>query len=169
MEDYGFSISRWQKTDSILSTINYLQTLYLFRFNIDIPVAAIDDRGLQAATKHGRSQTRKVCLVLMLTKICGDKTFRNRDPSWFFFFSWETRDQRFPGSLSLAPWGRVGENPGIEVGFGARWFCLREVFWDQFYNSTFLLFSPSSVMILLAFLSCFLVFSSFRTKQLLFN
>ena len=85
MEDYGFSVSRWQNTDSILSTINCLQTLYLFRFNIDIPVAAIDDRGLQAATKHGRSRTRKVCLVLMLTKICGDKTFRDRDPSWFFF------------------------------------------------------------------------------------
>ena len=33
------------------------------------------------------------------------------------------------------------------------------------YNSTFLLFLPSSVMILLAFLSCFLVlFSSLRTK-----
>ena len=90
MEDYGFSISRWQKTDSILSTINYLQTLYLFRFNIDIPVAAIDDRRLQAATKHGRSRTRKVCLVLMLTKICGDKTFRNRDPSWFFFLLGDT-------------------------------------------------------------------------------
>ena len=38
-------------------------------------------------------------------------------------------------------------------GFGGRWFCLREVFWDQCYNSTFLLFVPSSVMILLAFLS----------------
>ena len=39
-----------------------------------------------------------------------------------------------------------------------QWFCLCEVLWDQCYNLTFLLFSPSSVMILLAFLSCFLVF-----------
>ena len=43
----------------------------------------------------------------------------------------------------------------------------------QCYNSTFLLFSPSSVMILLAFLSCFLVFffvkdqiASFQLKQI---
>ena len=39
-------------------------------------------------------------------------------------------------------------------------FVLREVFCDQYYNSTFLLFLPSSVMIL----SCFLAFSSLRTK-----
>ena len=43
-------------------------------------------------------------------------------------------------------------------GFGGRWFCLRELFWDQCYNSTLLLFLPSSVMIVLAFLSCLLVF-----------
>ena len=43
-------------------------------------------------------------------------------------------------------------------GFGGRWFCLCQVFWGQCYNSTFLLFSPSSVMILLALPSCFLVF-----------
>ena len=45
---------------------------------------------------------------------------------------------------------------------------------DQYYNSTFLLFLPSSVMILLAFLSCFLVFffvkdqiASFQLKQII--
>ena len=55
-----------------------------------------------------------------------------------------------------------------------RWFCLRDFFWDQCYNSTFLIFSPSSVMILLAFLSCFLVFffvkdqiASFQLKQII--
>ena len=53
MEDYGFSISPWQNTDSILSMINCLRTLYLFQFNIDIPIAGIDDRGLKAAIKHG--------------------------------------------------------------------------------------------------------------------
>ena len=37
-----------------------------------------------------------------------------------------------------------------------QWLCLCEVFWDLSYNSTFLSFPPSSVMILLAFLSCFL-------------
>ena len=44
----------------------------------------------------------------------------------------------------------------------------------QCYDSTFLLFSPSSVMILLAFLSCFLVFffvkdqiASFQLKQII--
>ena len=44
----------------------------------------------------------------------------------------------------------------------------------QCYNSTFLLFSPSRVMILLAFLSCFLVFffvkdqiASFQLKQII--
>ena len=120
MEDYGFSISRWQKTDSILSTINYLQTLYLFRFNIDIPVAAIDDCGLQAAIKHG-SRTRKVCLVLMLTKICGDKNFQRQGPFLVFFFSWVTRDQRFPGSLSLScSMGAGRREPWERVGFGAR-------------------------------------------------
>ena len=45
---------------------------------------------------------------------------------------------------------------------------------DQCYNSTFLLFLPSSVMILLAFLSCLLVFffvkdqtASFQLKQII--
>ena len=60
-------------------------------------------------------------------------------------------------------------------GFGGQWFCLREVFRDQLYNSTFLLFLPSSVMILLAFLSCLLVFfffvkdqiASFQLKQII--
>ena len=92
-----------------------LQTLYLFRFNIDIPVAAFDDRGLKAAIKHGRSRTRKVCLVLMLIKICGDKTFRNRDPSWVFFLLGDMWPAFSRVSLSLAPWGRLGENPGNEV------------------------------------------------------
>ena len=46
MENYRFSVSRWQNTDSIFSTINCLQALYLFRFSIDILVAAIDDRWL---------------------------------------------------------------------------------------------------------------------------
>ena len=105
MEDYGFSVSHWQNTDSILSMINCLQTLYLFWFDIDIPVAAIDDCGLKAAIKHGRSRTRKVCLILMLTKICGDKTFRNRDPSWFFFFLGDTWPAFSRVSLSLAPGG----------------------------------------------------------------
>ena len=92
-----------------------LQTLYLFRFNIDIPVAAFDDRGLKAAIKHGRSRTRKVCLVLMLIKICGDKTFRNRDPSWVFFLLGDTWPAFSRVSLSLTPWGRLGENPGSKV------------------------------------------------------
>ena len=59
-------------------------------------------------------------------------------------------------------------------GYGGRWFCLRKVFWDQYYNSTFLLFLTSSVMILLTFLSCFLVFffvkdqiASFQLKQII--
>ena len=109
MEDYGFSVSHWQNTDSILSTINCLQTLNLFRFDIDIPVAAIDDCGLKAAIKHGRSRTRKVCLILMLTKICGDKTFRNRDPSWVFFSPGRHVTSVFQGlslSLSLQEAGR---------------------------------------------------------------
>ena len=42
MENYRFSVSRWQNTDSIFSTINCLQALYLFRFSSDILVAAID-------------------------------------------------------------------------------------------------------------------------------
>ena len=174
MEDYGFSVSRWQNTDSILSTINCLQTLYLFRFNIDIPVAAIDDCGLQAAIKHGRSRMRKVCLILMLTKICGDKTFRDRDPSWFFFSPGWHVTSVFQGLSLSRSMGAGRREPWERVGFGARWFCLREVFWDQFYNLTFLLFSPSSVMILLAFLSCFLVFffvqdktASFQLKQII--
>ena len=115
MEDYGFSVSRWQNTDSILSTINCLQTLNLFRFNIDIPVAAIDDCGLQAAIKHGRSRTRKVCLVLMLTKICGDKLSETGTLPGFFFLLGDTWPAFSRVSLSLAPWGRVGENPGNEL------------------------------------------------------
>ena len=54
-------------------------------------------------------------------------------------------------------------------GFCGRRFCLCEVFCDQCYNSAFLLFSPSSVMIL-HFSFSFLFpcsFSSLRTKQLL--
>ena len=137
MEDYGFSVSRWQNTDSILSTINCLQTLYLFRFNTDIPVAAIDDCGLQAAIKHGRSRTRKVCLVLMLTKICGDKTFRDRDPSWFFFSPGWHVTSVFQGLSLSRSMGAGRREPWERVGFSARWFCLREVFWDQFYNLTF--------------------------------
>ena len=50
MENYRFSVSRWQNTDSIFSTINRLQALYLFRFSIDIlvVVAAIDEANLKA-------------------------------------------------------------------------------------------------------------------------
>ena len=50
-------------------------------------------------------------------------------------------------------------------GFGGQWFCLRKVFWDQCYNLTFSPFSPSNVMILLAFLSCFVVFFFFVKDQ----
>ena len=56
----------------------------------------------------------------------------------------------------------------------SRFVCLREVFWVQYCNLTFLLFLPSSVMILLAFLSCFLGFffvkdqiASFQLKQII--
>ena len=70
-----------------------------------------------------------------------------------------------------------GESVGFSfraaLWFRRRLFCLREVFWDQCYNSTFLLSLPSSVMILLAFLSCLLVFffakdqiASFQLKQI---
>ena len=52
--------------------------------------------------------------------------------------------------------------------------CLRKVFGDQCYNSTFLLFSPSDVMILLVFLSCLRVFffvkdqiASFQLKHII--
>ena len=68
----------------------------------------------------------------------------------------------------------VGFSFRLLCGFGGRWFCWREVFWDQCYNLTFLLFSLSKVMILLAFLSCFLVFffvkdqiASFQLKQII--
>ena len=56
---------------------------------------------------------------------------------------------------------------GESVGFSFRavlWFWrsvilfTRDLARSECYNSTFLLFLPSSVMILLAFLSCFLVF-----------
>ena len=74
---------------------------------------------------------------------------------------------------------------GESVGFSFRaalWFWrpvilfTRSFVRSECYNSTFLLFLPSSVMILLAFLSCFLVFffffvikdqiASFQLKQI---
>ena len=72
-----------------------------------------------------------------------------------------------PGTLPLDP-------PLESVGLSFRatlWlFVLNAKFLRPMSccNSTFLLFSPSSVMILLPFLSCFL-FSSIRSKQLLFK
>ena len=75
------------------------------------------------------------------------------------------------------PWREsVGSSFHLEplCGFGGRRFCLREVFRDQCYNSTFLLLLPSSVMILLAFFSCLRVFffakdqiASFQLKQII--
>ena len=60
-----------------------------------------------------------------------------------------------------------GESVGFHLeplcGFGSDFVCAK--FLGLSYNSTFLSFPPSSVMIVLAFLSCFLS-SSLRTKQL---
>ena len=109
MENYGFSVSCWQNTDSILSTINCLQALYLFPFSSDIPVAAIDDRWLICLKQISKERSSKVCLILMFTKLCGDKTFRNKDPSWVFVSPGRHVTSVFQG-LS-----RVGENPGNQV------------------------------------------------------
>ena len=71
---------------------------------------------------------------------------------------------------------RVGRFFHLEplCGFGGGGFCLHKVFWDQYYDLTFLLFLPSSVQILLDFFSCFLVFffikdqiASFQLKQII--
>ena len=56
-----------------------------------------------------------------LSTLCRDKSHTYLPlPQIVFLLSprfWETRDQRFPGSLSLSrSVGRVGENPGNEVG-----------------------------------------------------
>ena len=72
-----------------------------------------------------------------------------------------------------------GESVGFSFG-AALWFRPPVIFFTrsflryQYYNSTFLLFLPSSVMILVAFLSCFLVFffakdqiASFQLKQII--
>ena len=68
---------------------------------------------------------------------------------------------------------RMKNHCGESVGFPLRaalwflhWIFLFKALWDQCYNSTFFLFSPSSVLILLAFLSCFLVFFFFVKDQI---
>ena len=97
--------------------INCLQALDLFRFEIYVPVAAINNRKVKAAITNMADLKDRSQLRFDVYKNLGQQNFQKQGPLLgYFFLLWQTHDQCFPGSHLFRSLGHEEERPW-ERGF----------------------------------------------------